>query len=287
MGIDAKSVAELRKMTGLPMMKCKKALMEADGDLDKAADNLRKAGVKASEKVAHRELQDGLVFVHQDGNAACALSLMCQTDFVAKSDDVKAFGKKLAEDLFANAPAEQGTGDDLAEYAMADGTKLSDQYNEFALKMGENIKVGEYAVFKPANGLTTVYIHHNNRIAAMVEFEGDSLANHDSVMELGNDLGMQLSFHKDVKALDESGLDPAWVAHEKEIFVAQAENMPENKREMIAEGKLKKRFKEVVLLDMPFIKNDKVSVKQQVENVGKDAGVSISIKRFARIGAGA
>jgi elongation factor Ts len=287
MGIDAKMVAELRKRTGLPMMKCKKALQEAEGDLELAADNLRKAGVKASEKVAHRELEEGLVFVYQEGNAACALSMLCQTDFVAKSEDVVAFGNALAKDLFANAPADTGTGDDLAEYAMADGTQLKDQYNEFALKLGENVKLGDYAVFKPENGLTTVYVHHNKRIAAMVQFDGDSLANHDAVMELGNDLGMQLSFHKDVKALDDSGLDPAWVEHEREIFIAQAEKMPENKRAMIAEGKLKKRLKEVVLLDMPFIKNDKLSVQQQVDAVGKQAGVDISVKRFARIGAGA
>jgi len=287
MSIDAKTVAELRKRTGLPMMKCKKALQEAGGDLEKAAENLRKAGVKASEKVAERELKEGLVFVHKEGGAACALSLLCQTDFVAKSDDVVKFGEALAKDLFAHAPADRGTGEDLAGYVLADGTSLKDKYDEFALKLGENVKVGEFARFKPERGFTTVYTHHNGRIAAMVEFEGDSLGDYDAVMELGNDLGMQLSFHKEVKALDEGGLDPAWVEKEREIFIAQSEKLPENKRAMIAEGKLKKRLAEVVLLDMPFIKNDKLSVKQQVEAVAKQAGVGVTVKRFARIGAGA
>jgi len=287
MGIDAKTVAELRKRTGLPMMKCKKALQEAGGDLEQAADNLRKQGVRASEKVAERELKEGLVFVHKEGNAACAVSLLCQTDFVAKSDDVMKFGEALAKDLFENAPADKGTGEDLADYALADGTKLKDKYDEFALKIRENVKVGEYARFKPDNGVTVVYSHHNGRIAGVVEFEGDSLQDYDAVMELGKDLGMQLTFHKDVKALEEGELDPAWVAKEREIFEAQAENMPEEKRKMIAEGKLKKRLKDVVLLEMPFIKNDKLSVRQQVEAVSKGAGVGVTLKRFARIGAGA
>ena len=116
MSIDAKTVGELRKRTGLPMMKCKKALQEADGDLEAAADNLRKQGVKASEKVASRELMEGLVFVHREGNAACAVSLLCQTDFVAKAEDVVAFGKKLAELLMTDAPSDTGTGDLLDDF---------------------------------------------------------------------------------------------------------------------------------------------------------------------------
>ncbi|MHC4952501.1 MAG: translation elongation factor Ts [Planctomycetota bacterium] len=287
MSIDAKTVFELRKRTGLPMMKCKKALQEAGGDIEAAADNLRKQGVKASEKVASRELKEGLVFVHREGNAACAVSVMCQTDFVAKSDDVIAFGEALAKDLFKNAPADEGTGDDLADFVLASGTKLSDQYDEFALKLRENVKVGAWARFVPEAGAAVVYEHHNNRIAALVEFTGDSLNDYDAVMTLGKEIGMQISFQKDVKALERDSLDPAWVEKEREIFVAQSENLPEDKRAMIAEGKLNKRLKDVVLLEMPFIKDDKVSVKDKVAAVAKEAGIDLKVKRFARIGAGA
>ena len=132
-----------------------------------------------------------------------------------------------------------------------------------------------------------IYEHHNGRIAAVVEFEGKGLGDAEAVMELGKHLGMQLSFHKDVKALTRDELDAEWVAKEREVFVAQAENMPEDKRAMIAEGKLNKRLKDVVLLEMPFIMNDKVSVQDQVAAVAKDAGVEMTLKRFARIGAGA
>lgn len=286
MSIDAKTVGELRKRTGLPMMRCKKALQEAGGDLEVAADNLRKQGVKASEKVAARELKEGLVFVHREGNGVCAVSLMCQTDFVAKSEDVVAFGKQLAAELYTRAPADTGTGDQLDDFEI-NGTTVKKTYDDFALKMGENIKVGDWARFVPETGAVAVYEHHNGRIAAMVEFEGQGLGDSDAVMELGKQLGMQLSFHKDVKALTRDELDEAWVAKEREIFVAQSENMPEDKRAMIAEGKLNKRLKDVVLLEMPFIMNDKVSVQDQLASVAKDAGKELSLKRFARIGAGA
>ena len=156
MSIDAKTVAELRKRTGLPMMKCKRALQEADGDLEVAADNLRKQGVKASEKVASRELKEGLVFVHREGTAACAVSLLCQTDFVAKSEDVVAFGKQLATELFSRAPADQGSGDQLDDFEI-NGTTVKKTYDDFALRMGENIKVGEWARFVPENGAVVVY----------------------------------------------------------------------------------------------------------------------------------
>lgn len=286
MSIDAKTVAELRKRTGLPMMKCKKALQEAGGDLEVAADNLRKQGVKASEKVASRELVEGRVFLHTEGNGACAVSIMCQTDFVAKSDDVVAFGAKLAEELMNRAPADVGTGDQLDDFEV-EGTTLKQTYDDFALKMGENIKVGEWARFKPDNGVVVAYKHHNERIAALAEFEGSSLNDYEAVMELGKQIGMQLSFHKDVKALTRDELDQEWVAKEREVFIAQAENMPEDKRAMIAEGKLNKRLKDVVLLEMPFIMDDKVSVIDKIAATAKEAGVEFSLKRFARIGAGA
>ena len=120
-----------------------------------------------------------------------------------------------------------------------------------------------------------------------LQFRGKQLSDYDAVMTLGNDLGMQLTFHREVKALDRAGLDPAWVEKEREIFVAQSANMPEEKRKVVAEGRLNKRLAEVVLLEMPFLKNDKVTVQQHVDAVAKEAGVKVRVARFARIGAGA
>jgi len=287
MSIDAKMVAELRQRTGLPLMKCKQALVDAAGDIEKAAENLRKEGVKASEKVAHRELKDGLVFQKSGPKGACAVALLCQTDFVARSADFVAFGEALVNRLYEAAPAPTGSGDSLGGFQVAEGQSVTDALQGLALKIRENIQVGDYACFKPDHGHVSLYFHHNGRIAALVELDGEGLGNHDAAMELGNDLGMQISFHKDVKALTRDELDAEWVAKEREIFVAQAAEMPADKRDKIAEGKLNKRLQDVVLLEQPFIKNDKETVRKHVEAVAKQVGTPISIKRFARIAAGA
>ena len=287
MSIDAKLVAELRRRTGLPMMKCKVALVDAGGDIEKATKNLRKQGVKAAEKVAHRELKDGAVFAHVTEAGACAVSLLCQTDFVAKSEDIVAFGNALAKDLYENAPADSGTGESLQDFELASGGTVAAKQEEFALKIRENIQVGEYARFRPGNGLVTSYVHHNKKIACLVEFAGDDLGNHDAVSELGRDLGMQIAFHKDVRALRREDLDQDWVAKEREIFYAQTEKMPADKRDQITEGKLSKHLREVVLLDQPFIKHDKETVRKRVEAVAGETGTNLSLARFARIAAGA
>jgi len=129
-------------------------------------------------------------------------------------------------------------------------------------------------------------VHHNNKIASLVELSGEDLAENDAVAELGNDLGMQIAFHADVQALTRDDLDPEWVAKEREIFVAQTDNVPEDKREQIAEGKLSKRLQDVVLLEQPFVKDEKVKVRQRIEAVAKDTGRKIELTRFARIAAG-
>jgi len=285
MAISAKLVAELRQRTGLPMMKCKTALVEADGDIEAATDTLRKQGVKAAEKVAHRELKEGLVFVHSgDDGGACAVSVLCQTDFVAKSQDVVDFGAELAKDLYDHAPNDEGTGESLASYTLQSGRSLTDIQQEFALKLRENIQVGTYARFRPADGVVVSYVHHNGRIASLVDMSGENLP---PVQELGKDLGMQIAFHKEARALTRDDLDPEWIAKEREIFVAQSQDLPEGKRDQIIEGRLSKRLRDVVLLQQPFIKNDKETVEKRVAAVGKEAGSEITVRRFARIAAGA
>jgi len=285
MSIDAKLVGELRKRTGLPMMKCKAALVEADGDIELAATNLRKQGVKAAEKVAHRELKEGAVFSAVGENGACAVSLLCQTDFVARNDEIKSFGNRLAGELMEKAPADQGTGESVADFAMAEGKTIKDISQEFALKIRENIQVGDYARFKADNSYVGVYMHHNGKIAAMVDLAGEKAAGNGDVKALANDLGMHIAFHSDAKVLTREEVDPAWIEKEREIFTAQVQDQPEERREKIAEGKLAKRLKDVVLLEQPFIKNDKKSVAQAVKEVGEKIGCELTLRRFARISA--
>ena len=288
MEISAKMVAELRRRTGLPMMKCKQALVEAGGDLDVAAQNLRKAGEKTIDRLKDREMKEGLVFRHVTADGAAAVAVLCETDFVARSADFIAFGEALARQLFDHAPADQGEGASLKDFGMPDGRTVQEHLDELVgSKIRENMKLGAYARFKPKDGIVSTYVHHNEKIASLVELGGDGLKGHDAVAELGNDLGMQIAFHAGVRALTRDELDAEWVAKEREIFVAQVQDMPEERREKIAEGKLSKRLRDVVLMEQPFIKNEKETVRKHVGAIAKDAGVTIAVRRFARIGAGA
>ncbi len=288
MTIDAKTVAELRRRTGLPMMKCKEALAAAGADLVLAEENLRKEGHKTIDKLKDREMKEGMVFTAEEKGAVAAVAVLCETDFVARSGDVLKFGEMLAKDLLARAPSDQGQGDALHAMKLSDGRTVKDHIDDLVGKrIRENMKIGSFARFKPQGGYVGIYVHHNKKIASLVEFEGKDLGAKAPVKELAKDLGMQIAFHAQLLALDAKELDPAWVAKEREIFVAQVQDMPEAKRAQIAEGKLVKRMKEVVLLDQPFIKDEKSSVKQRVEAVAKQAETPLRIRRFARVGAGA
>ncbi|HEX5136436.1 MAG TPA: translation elongation factor Ts [Planctomycetota bacterium] len=289
MSIDAKTVAELRRRTGLPMMKCKEALSGAGGDLTLAEENLRKEGHKTIDKLKDREMKEGLVFTAEDKGAVAAVAVLCETDFVARSTDVQQFGELLVRGVLAAAPSDKGSGEALHGLRLEDGRTVKDHLEDLVGKrIRENMKIGSFARFKPqAGGYVGLYVHHNRKIACLVDLEGKDVASKPPVKELAKDLGMQIAFHAQLLALDPKELDPEWVAKEREIFVAQVQDMPEGKRAQIAEGKLSKRMKEVVLLEQPFLKDEKTSVKQRVEAVGKEAGTSVRIRRFARVGAGA
>ena len=289
MAIDAKTVAELRRRTGLPMLKCKEALEAAGGDLALAEENLRKEGHKTIDKLKDREMKEGLVFIAEEKGAVAAVAVLCETDFVARSADVQQFGEMLARGVLAAAPSDQGAGDALQGLKLADGRTVKDHLEDLVGKrIRENMKIGSFARFKPQpGGYVGLYVHHNRKIACLVDIEGKDLPSKAPVKELAKDLGMQIAFHSQLLALEPKGLDAAWVAKEREIFLAQVQDMPEGKRAQIAEGKLAKRLKEVVLLEQPFLKDEKLSVKQRVEAVAKEAGTTLRVRRFARIGAGA
>lgn len=289
MGIDAKTVAELRRRTGLPMLKCKEALEAAGGDLALAEENLRKEGHKTIDKLKDREMKEGIVFTAEEKGAVSAVAVLCETDFVARSGDLQKFGEMLAKDLLSRAPADQGQGDALHGMKLSDGRTVKEHLDDLVGKrIRENMKIGVFARFKPQpGGYVGLYLHHNKKIACLVDLEGKEVGTRAPAKELAKDLGMQIAFHSQLLALDGKDLDAAWVAKEREIFLAQVQEMPEGKRAQIAEGKLAKRMKEVVLLDQPFLKDEKVSVKQRVEAVGKQAETALRIRRFARVGAGA
>lgn len=255
--VSAAMVMKLRKMSGQGMMDCKKALLEADGDIEKAMDTLRKKGLATLAKRAERETSQGLVVSKSsdDGKIATMATLCCETDFVAKSDDFIAAAQSLIEYALA-CSADTGI-ENVLETAI-DGKKYSDVLTETVSKTGEKTQVGDYAKYKlDGPGLISIYIHFNGKVGTMVQIEtsDDTISATDELKQTANDIAMHITATKPL-ALDKEQIDSKTIEREKAIFAEQVKNKPENILEKIVEGKMKKFFAENCLLEQPFVKDD-------------------------------
>ncbi len=250
-------VKELREKTGAGMMDCKKALVESDGDEEKAIVYLREKGLSKAAKKAGRATSEGMVgnFVSADGKTAAMVELKCETDFVAKNEDFRAFATELAEKV-AGMDVTTGAGEDLGD--AADCTDL-------IAKLGENMGVGRFAKMT-SEGSIGMYIHSNNKIGVLVSLNGGDEA-------LGKDIAMQVAAVNPV-CLTPDELPQENLDKEKAIYLKQAmdEGKPEEIAEKIVMGRLNKYYKEVCLVEQPFIKEDKKSIKQLLKE--KDASVT-------------
>lgn len=276
MAITATDVNKLRQMTGAGMMDCKKALVEADGDFDKAIEILRKKGQKLSEKRADRETKEGSVFVRtsDDKTSAIIISFTCETDFVAKNDDFQSLGNEIADAAMANKPA------DLAALnALSLGSQsVQDKVTEYVGKIGEKLEVSHYEVLTSEQ--VASYIHSNGKLGVLVALTGTG---GNDVSDAGKDVGMQIAAMNPV-AVDKDGVDQATIEKEIEIGKDQArqEGKPENIIEKIAMGKLNKFFQENTLLSQSFVKEPKQTVQQYLDSVNK----GMTVTAFKRVSIG-
>jgi len=285
--ISATVVMKLRKMSGQGMMDCKKALMEAKGDIDKAMEILRKKGLATLSKRALRETNEGIVVgkVSEDGKAAVLASLCCETDFVSKNDDFVNAAAILAD--FAMACPEDEGVENVLETSL-DGKKYSDVLTELVSKTGEKTEVGDYAKYKlEGPGFIDIYIHFNKKIGAMIELEtnDDSVAESEQLKEAANGVAMHIAAINPL-ALDKDGIAAEVIEQEKVIYAEQVKNKPANIVDKIVEGKMNKFFAEKCLLAQHFVKDDSKTVAQVIAAAGKDAGGEAKIKRFVRFGIG-
>jgi elongation factor Ts len=285
--ISASSVMKLRKLSGQGMMDCKKALGEADGDIDKAMDILRKKGHATLAKRAERDTSNGLVVskMSDDGNTGVLATLCCETDFVAKSEDFVAAAQTLA-DYAMDCPADEGA-DHLLQ-TEKDGKTFNDILTEVVSKTGEKTLVGDYARFTLSGpGTIATYIHFNGKVGTMLEIDtsDDSVAKADAVKQAAFDIAMHVTASKPM-ALDRSGIDPEVVEREKAVYAEQVKNKPPEIIEKIVEGKMKKFYAENCLLDQPFVKDDSKSVQQVLAEAAKQAGGQATLKQFARFEVG-
>lgn len=284
MEITASMVKELRERTQAGMMDVKKALQEAEGDMDRAADILREKGLSKAAKKADRIAAEGLVklAISEDGKNGAVIEVNSETDFVAKNEEFIGFVTEVANTVLAKSPANveelkalpyAGTSEDV-------GTKLS----ALIAKIGENMNLRRLAVEK-ANGAVVGYTHGTGRIAVLVNF--DSEANAQELDELGKDIAMQIAAMNPMY-ISRDDVDPAYIAHEREILTAQAmnEGKPEEIAKKMVEGRLNKQLKEVCLLDQVFVKNSDFTIGQVIDAKAKELGKSIKVASFQRFEVG-
>lgn len=285
--ISASMVMKLRKISGQGMMDCKSALQEADGDMDKAVQILRKKGLATLSKRAERETSEGVIVSksNNDGKVVVMAMLCCETDFVAKSSDFVAVAEALTDYALA-CQAEDGTENVLQ--TSIDGKKFSDVLTEAVSKIGEKMEVGEFAKYTlDGPGLISVYIHFNKKVATMLQINtsDENVAAAESIKQAAPDIAMHITAAKPL-ALDQTDISPDRIEQEKAIFAEQVKNKPENIMEKIVEGKMKKFYAENCLLQQPFVKDDSKSVAQVLTDAANQAGGQAKIERFVRFEVG-
>jgi len=266
MAITASMVKELRERTGAGMMECKKALVEANGDLDAAAEALRTAGAAKADKKASRVAADGRVVITNDGAKAVILEVNSETDFVAKDENFIAFAEGVAAAALAAGETDVAV---LATVDMADGRSVEEARTELVQKVGENISVRRAQLIE-ASGPIGIYTH-GARIGSVVVLNGGDEA-------LARDIAMHVAAISPV-CIDESGVPADTLATEKRIFTEQAEasGKPAEIIEKMVTGRIAKFLKEITLVGQPFVKDPDVSIGKLLK--GADASV-VSFVRF-------
>lgn len=281
MGFTAKDVQALREKTGVGMMDCKKALTETDGDMEKAIDILREKGLAAAAKKAGRIAAEGIVYSYYDEDQKCGamVEVNSETDFVAKNADFIHFVESIARTIAINKPS---SVEELMEKKL-DGTDMTvdQQLKDKILTIGENLKIRRFEII---DGIVSTYVHAGGRIGVMVQLEMDEAkAGEASVVELGKDIAMQIAA-LNPQYLNQDSVPQDVIEYEKKIMMEQVlnEGKPANIAEKIVEGKLKKYFKEVCLLNQAFVKDGDKSVSDQVKAVSSSIDSDIVIKKFVR-----
>jgi elongation factor Ts len=285
--ISAATVVKLRKMSGQGMMDCKKALEEANGDMDKAMDILRKKGLATLARRAERETTEGTVVSWQstDGKTAALATLCCETDFVAKSDDFIALARGI-HDYMGSATADQGP-DSVLQTVIA-GKNFQEVLTEVVSRTGEKVQVGDYVRFGVEGaGLIGIYIHFNKKVGSMVQIDtnDEKVAQSPALKQAASDIAMHITASKPL-ALDIASLEPQVIEREKAIYVAQVQNKPPEVVNRIVEGKMKKFYSEYCLLQQPFVKDDTKTVEQILAEAAKQAGGQAAVKQFVRFAVG-
>ena len=287
MAFTAQNVKELREITGVGMMDCKRALTETGGDMEKAVLYLREHGLAAAQKKAGRITAEGIAYADVFDGIGVVVEVNSETDFVAKNEMFTGFVKDVAKAVAIGAPAS-------VEALMAStypGLKktVAEQQQEMILVIGENISVRRFMRYP--EGLSIPYVHAGGKIGVVVNIEVSEISDMAPVTELGKDLAMQIAAMRPLY-LDSESVGADELEKEKEVQLNKAieenraKNLPEDKVRQIAEkmvkGRINKFYEEICLLNQPYVKENKITVGAHVQQVAKTLGGKITVKAFTR-----
>ncbi len=290
MAITAAMVKELRELTGAGMMDCKKALNETDGNMEEAAEFLRKNGQAKAEKKSGRIAAEGLVAVAADDKTAAIVEVNSETDFVANNDTFKDYVNAVAKQALTTSATDMDAF--MADQWNEDASKtVKDALTDKIAVIGENLSIRRFQKVTAENGFVTSYIHGGGRIGVVINAETDSDA--DAVKEAMKNVAMQIAALSP-KYISDADVDQEFIAHETEIIKAQIENdpkeaaKPDKVKAGMIQGRIKKELKEVCLLDQPYVKatDGKQSVAKYLEQVAKENNTTLTIKEFIRFETG-
>lgn len=287
MAFTAQDVKNLREKTGVGMMECKKALTEADGDMDKAFEYLRERGLAAANKKASRIAAEGAIIAYSDiaSKTTVLLEINSETDFVGKNDKFQEFGLSVAKTVAAAKPADVEAL--LKATLVGSDRTVEENLHDMILTIGENLKIRRFEIIE---GDVVTYIHGGGAVGVAVKFESD-VADKDEFVTMGKDVAMQVAA---MRPMYTAAVEvPAEVVdHERAICMAQLKedpkmaSKPEQVLGKIIEGKIKKYYSEVCLAEQAFVKDGDITVAKYIENTAKALGGSIKLVNFVRYAKG-
>ena len=279
-----KDISELRSRTSAGIGDCRAALEEAQGDMERASDVLRKKGIAKAEKRAGRSASQGLVVIElaANGKSGGMVELNCETDFVAKTDDFMSLARDLARHVAAHAPvgvnAGSIDGQPFRDSTVAEAVKL------ISGKTGEAMSIKGFARFEQPNGVVASYLHHNGQVGVLVDVEGPA---GDALLALARDVALHIA-SADPVGVSDADIPAEQIERERRIAeeLVAAEGKPENIRGKIVDGKIRKFIAERTLTGQPFVKDDSTTVGDLIKTRAKEIGGTVTVKRFARLKVG-
>lgn len=288
--VTPKMISELRQRTGAGMMDCKKALEEADGNMDLAAENLRKKGIAKADKRVERAASEGRIvsLASPDGRQAVLLELNSETDFVSRNEEFQRLAESLAqhlmEDTATDAVVSKAEGSAFLErpYRGDGAATVGEAVKQGSAKTGENVVLRRFARFV-TDGATGSYVHHNGKVAVLVEVGGGA---GEPAQRLAKTIAEHIAagVPSVPLAVSREQVPADAVDRERRIFAEQAaaSGKPENIVAKMVEGRVDKYFREVTLLEQPWVRDDSKTIADLVKEAGREAGATLTVRRFAR-----